>query len=171
MKLGEAKEAVYKLLDEYSANGEMMLDEDIVLRMNTLFDIAQKNMAALCPVRKLIEKTDSCDTDGKIIKVLGVYNLNGNRVEVKKIGNKYMFDGRALVDVLTMPEDITKDTPDDYEFEIKEAFAAAMPFWVAAQINVTDLVVGANGLLAAYDRTVQMAMSSTSPYTGTAEVV
>ena len=50
MKLGEGKRRVLMLLNEYSGGGKLTMNGDLSVRMNNLFDMAQKEVAAWQPL-------------------------------------------------------------------------------------------------------------------------
>ncbi len=172
MTLKEAKRKVYGLLDEYSADGEVRLDGDIELRLNSFFDMCQKNLAALAPIRRLTEaQTGEFIPDGKIIKVLAVYDSQGERIYPKMTGNVLILPEGARLDLLTLPSDINDDTPETYEFEIKEALQECMPYWVAASLCAVDFTVSPAKLMNQFNVMVSSAVSASSPYTRTVSVV
>ena len=172
MTLKEAKQKVYSLLDEYSANGEVVIDEDIRLRLNALFDMCQKNLASLAPIRKLVTVPAGEWKKGvKIVKYLAAFDMQGKRIYPQVMGDTLILPCEARLDVLTLPEDITDETPDSYEFEIKEAMQECMPYWVAASLNVVDLVVNPSNLMAQFNSMASAAVSASSPYSGTVSVI
>lgn len=168
MNLGEAKKKVYSLLDEYSAGGEVVIDEDIKLRLNSLFDMCQKNLASLAPIRKLVTvPAGEWEKDAKTIKYLAAYDVQGERIYPQIMGDILIFPCEARLDLLIMPDNITDETPDSYEFEIKEALQECMPYWVAASLCVVDLVVSPTNLMSQFNMMVSSAVRVSSPYTGT----
>ena len=60
--------------------------------------------------------------------------------------------GAVSVEYFAVPRTIPPDAPDDYVFEVDDAAAACMPYFVAAQQLVVDLVVDYAPLLDMYDR-------------------
>lgn len=58
------------------------------------------------------------------------------------------------MEYFSTPATIPQDAPDDYEFEVSDDAAACMPYFVAAQQLVVDLVVDFRPLLDLYDRMV-----------------
>ncbi len=172
MNLAQAKKKVYALLDEYSVGGEVELDKDIEIRLGCLFDMCQKNLASLAPIRRMIDVTEGEFTPGgKIVKVLAVYNVAGERIYPKMIGDTFIIEDNARLDVLTLPKDITDETPDTYEFEIKEALAECMPYWVAASLSVVDMVTSPSNLMSQFNTMVASAIKASSPYAGTVNVI
>ena len=149
MTLEQGKRKVLMLLDEYSSGGALTVDEDINRRMNDFFDIAQKDMAQWQPI--LRRKTVVLDGSGS--------QTLGDSVErvlrVRKDGKRYdgveAVDGALLyepgdtselaLDYIAVPQTIAPDTPEGYVFEVGEAAANCLPFFVAAQQLIPDLAV------------------------------
>lgn len=149
MTLGEAKRKVLMLLDEYSIGGEVSADADVDAKMNDFFDIAQRDAAAWQPIVRRMElsldgsgSTELPDDVSRVIRVRknGVRVLGYEVVDGRLI---YPEGDRSLLtlDYIARPEAITPDTPDDYEFEVSDEAANCLPFFVAAQDIVDDLVV------------------------------
>ena len=150
MTLGEGKEKVLKLLDEYSSGGEVTVDEDIAHKMAAFFDTAQKEMAGHS--RIIRETKITLDGTAKTHEMpkdfSGVFRIwrNGSLTQ------RYAFRGKKLVapagdtadlvvEYFAVPETINADTRDDYVFEVSEEAANCLPFFVAAQHLLPDLVV------------------------------
>jgi len=165
MTLGEAKNKVYMLLDEHSAGGEVEHDEDIELKMTYFFDIAQK---ALAQIKKIVKVRKISPVSGKT-----EYAMPGDFINVYRVwragepatsryrwrGGKIIIPERdagkeILVEYFAMPETIDPDADDDYEFEIAEDAAECMPYYVAAQQLLPDLVMDYQGMLQMYGQAV-----------------
>ena len=162
MLLREAKDKVYMLLDEHSAGGEIEHDEDIELKMAYFFDIAQKHLAQTVPVIKSRRFTADAGRSEYAMpsdfrKVYRIYRDGTN------VTKRYRWMGKKLyipasdegcefrVDYFAVPASITKDTPDDYEFEVPEDAAQCLPYWVCAQNLLPDLVMDYSVYLAMYN--------------------
>ena len=177
MTLGEAKDKVYMLLDEHSAGGVIEHDEDLELKMAYFFDIAQKLLAqvkkilrskTVTPVPGRTEYPMPADfrsvyrvwRDGKIATAR--YHWRKGRMVVPE------GDGarEILVEYFAVPASIPIDAPDDYEFEIDEDAAQCMPYYVAAQHLLPDLVMDYAGMLRMFDRAVAMLDTSVPGDTG-----
>jgi hypothetical protein len=52
MTLGEGKRKVLMIIDEYSSGGTLTKDDDINLKMNDFFDLAQRDVANHKPILK-----------------------------------------------------------------------------------------------------------------------
>ena len=149
MTLGEGKRRVLMLLDEYSSGGALTLNEDLSVRMNDFFDVAQKDMAAWQPVMRRRELTlDGTGRTALPEDVKSVLRIRRNGVRTLRYE---VLDGRILsqpgdcsvltLDYLAQPASITAGTPDDYEFELSEDAANCLPLFVAAQQLIADVTV------------------------------
>lgn len=164
MTLGEGKRKVLMLLDEYSSGGTLTTDQDIDAKMNDFFDLAQKNVAnykrivrAFLPEAGETERTVAwCPAPEDFGQLFRVW-LDGRLTRKytwrnRAIGIPTAELGRVQVEYFAVPETIPQDAPDEYVFEVAEDAAACMPYFVAAQQLVTDLILDPAPLLALYDR-------------------
>lgn len=161
MTLGEGKNKVYMLLDEHSAGGEVEHDEDIELKMTSFFDIAQKLLAQ---IKKIVKVKRITPVSGKTEYAMGADFLGLYRVwrdgklatsRFQWRGNKIVIPERnvgteILVEYFAMPETIDPEADDSYEFEIAEDACQCMPYYVAAQQLLPDLVMDYNGMLSMF---------------------
>lgn len=149
MTLGEGKRKVLMLLDEYSSGGEITVDEDINLKMNDFFDIAQKDVAQWQPiVRRVAISLDGTGVEPLPEDVSRVLKISKDG---KRTRDYEIIDGSILyhaidtstltLDYIAAPATITPETEDAYAFEVSEEAANCMPFFVAAQQLIPDLVV------------------------------
>ena len=167
MTLGEAKEKVYMLLDEHSAGGEVEHDEDIELKMVRFFDIAQKTLSQIKKILKVKKITAQA---GKTEYAMPSDFRQVYRIwkDGKSVTNRYRWRGgklliperdegsEFLVEYVADPQDIPADADDSYEFELAPDACECMPFYVAAQQLLPDLVMDYGAMLAMYDRAVAM---------------
>ena len=177
MTLGEGKEKVYMLLDEHSAGGEIEHDRDIELKLNFFFDIAQKEVAKLQHILK----------SRKITPVKGKeeYSLPSDMISVYRIWrgekvatSRYKYRGGKLIipdsdvgqtitlEYFAVPETITPETSDDYEFELREDGCNALPYYVAAQQLLPDLVMDYSSMLQMYQLCLQTLNTAVPGETG-----
>ena len=162
MTLGEGKDKVYMLLDEHSAGGEVEHDEDIEAKMTSFFDVAQKQLAQ---IKKIVKVRRITPVSGKSeyampADFMGLYRVWRDDVPAT---NRFQWRGgkiriperyvgcEIVVEYFAVPETIPADAPDTYEFEIAEEAAQAMPYYVAAQQLLPDLVMDYSGMLAMYN--------------------
>ena len=149
MTLGEGKRKVLMLLDEYSSGGTIAMNEDLSVRMNDFFDMAQKDVAAWQPIIRRREL--ALDGTGRTALPEDVKSV----LRIRKDGRRTMcyevLDGKVLsrpgdrsaltVDYVAQPASITAETGDDYEFEVSEDAANCLPLFVAAQQLIADVTV------------------------------
>ena len=149
MTLGEAKRKVLMLLDEYSTGGEVTADADVDARMNDFFDMAQRDAAAWQPIVRrvalLLDGTGSMALPEDVSRVIRM-RKDGIRVSGYEVVDGRLLSGSGDTSTLTLdyiasPEKITPETADDHEFEVSEQAANCLPFFVAAQQLIADLVV------------------------------
>ena len=153
MNLGEAKRRVLMLLDEYSSGGEIIEDRDISNKMAEFFDMAQKEIAGHKRIIRKVEITLSQKTEDfayydlpsdfwepfriwKGTRLQESYPIIAGKLAVP--GDK---NGTIVLEYFAYPSTITSATPDSYEFEVCEDAANCLPFFVAAQQLISDLVV------------------------------
>ena len=166
MTLGEAKNRVYMLLDEHSAGGVVEHDPDIELKMTRFFDIAQKQLAQ---VKKIVRTKKITAVYGKTEYALPDDFMGLCRIwrDGQIVTSRYAFRGNKiliperyagqeiLVEYFAVPETIDPDAADDYEFELTEDACACMPYYVAAQQLLPDLVMDYGAMLTMYQLAVQ----------------
>lgn len=150
MTLGDGKRKVYMLLEEYSSGGEITKDEDIEAKMADFFDMAQKDMAEVRRIEKLhtVEREDNVTdyampADFMALKAVWADGKRTRRLSWRagKLIIPETERAEISVEYFAVPETIGPTTPDSYEFEIGEDAAQALPFYVAAQQLISDLVI------------------------------
>jgi len=165
MTLGEAKEKVYMLLDEHSAGGEVEHDEDIELKMIRFFDIAQKTLSQ---IKKIVKTKKISAQSGKIEYAMPSDFRSLYRIwrDGESVTNRYRWRGGKLqiperdagrafaVEYFANPETIPEDADDEYEFEIAPDACECMPYYVAAQQLLPDLVMDYGAMLTMYQMAV-----------------
>lgn len=165
MTLGEGKRKVLMLMDEYSSGGVRSEDKDIEARMVDFFNTAQQNVAAY---QKLVREftpqapegaqgdTVACPVPEDFVGVFRVWRdgkvTRRHRWKSGAILVPAEELGRVSVEYFARPAVIPQDAGDDYEFEVSPEGAECMPYFVAAQQLLVDLVVDYQPLLSVYDR-------------------
>lgn len=162
MTLGEAKNKVYMLLDEHSAGGEIEHDEDIEKKMTAFFDTAQKMLAQTkrivreyaLPLRAGTGAYGMPPDFSALYRVWADGKAATNRLRWR--GGKLVvpegYAAEVIVEYFALPKTIPADATDDYEFEIAPDACECMPYYVAAQQLLPDLVLDYASMLAMYDR-------------------
>ena len=159
MTLEEGKRRVYMLLDEYSSGGALTRDADIEAKMADFFDIAQKQAAEIKKIRRMhkIEREA-----GKTYYTMPKDFLKLVRVwKGDMVSKSFQWKGGSIIipenekapieiEYFALPATIDLSTPDSYEFEVGEDTAQALPYFVASQQLITDLVMDYGALYAIY---------------------
>ena len=159
MTLGEGKRKVYMLLDEYSSAGTVTRDADMEAKMADFFDMAQKQVAEIRKIRKTatlepMENSHLYPMPKDFLRLIKVWRGDGSTRRWSFRGNcLYLPYGERQsieIEYFALPASITPDTPDDYEFEVGEDGAKALPFFVASQQLLSDLVMDHGALFSIY---------------------
>lgn len=172
MNLGDGKRKVLMLLDEYSSGGEITSDVDINNKMNDFFDMAQKEMANYKRIIRKVEVefdgSKFADLPEDFVDYFRIWK-NGKLADLYPIIDRQMYVkgqmGTVLVEYFASPQTIDTETPDTYEFEVTEDAANCLPFYVAAQQLITDLVVDYSAIWNMY-LTHRNALDITLPSSG-----
>lgn len=155
MTLGDGKRKVLMLLDEYSTAGVVEADADIMLKMNDFFDMAQKDVAQWQPIiRRVALAPDGSGAQELPADVASVLRVREGSVEI--VGRTVYYDAGRTEDItlecIMTPETITPNTLDSNDFEVSEEAANCLPYYVAAQQLITDLVVDYGSLWQLYQQ-------------------
>lgn len=171
MTLGEAKNKVYMLLDEHSAGGEIEHDEDIEKKMTAFFDTAQKTLAQ---IRRIVREYALPLAMGKTAYEMppdfsALYRVWADRHITRALrwraGKLLVPEGYAaeiVVEYFAVPNTIPQDAPDSCEFEIDAEACECMPYYVAAQQLLPDLVLDYGAMLQMYNYQVSL-LRTTQP--------
>ena len=171
MTLGEAKNKVYMLLDEHSAGGEVEHDEDIEKKMTAFFDTAQKTLAQ---IRRIVREYALPLAMGKTAYEMlpdfsALYRVWADgritRALRWRAGKLLVPEGYAaeiVVEYFAVPNTIPQDAPDSCEFEIAPDACECMPYYVAAQQLLPDLVMDYGAMLQMYNYQVSL-LRTTQP--------
>ncbi len=160
MTLGEGKTKVYMLLDEHSAGGVIEHDPDIEAKLNFFFDIAQKEVAKVAKIRRTRRLSPRAgETEIRLpadwMGLCRVWADDRPARGVRIRGDRLLIPSAAVGKELTLeyfavPETITAGTPDEQEFELREDACVCLPYYVAAQQLLPDLVMDYGAMLAMY---------------------
>ena len=171
MTLEEAKNKVYMLLDEHSAGGEVEHDEDIEKKMTAFFDMAQKTLAQ---IKKIVRSEtiqpasgvtayDMPDDFYALYRVWADDRPATNRFRWRS-GQIIIPEGSAsevIIEYYAMPGTVIGQA-DTYKFEIDEDACECMPYYVAAQQLLPDLVMDYGAMLQMYNIQVSL-LKTTQP--------
>ena len=165
MTLGEGKRKVYMLLDEWSSGGEIAKDKDIELKMIPFFDTAQKRVAK---VERLVSTKVIKRKDGKTVYAMpddfaGLVNVWRDGTPTKRyrwMAGKLVIPetetAEVTVEYYRIPETLDENMSDDDEFEISDEAAELLPFSVAAQNLLPDLMIDYTPYLLEWEKMLQV---------------
>ena len=170
MTLGDGKRKVLMLLDEYSTGGQLTTDADVNAKMNDFFDMAQKDMATWQPIiRRADVELDGTGSQSLPADVSSVLKITKNG---KKARGYETIDGKLVyaagdtstltLDYYARPATIAASTEDTYEFEVSEEAANCLPYFVAAQHLLPDLVIDYGAFYGMYQQMRAMVTRSVS---------
>jgi len=158
MTLGEAKIKARKLMDEYSLNGQFVPETsksvaDYMLKMNDLFDVAQKEAAQVKPIVRAMSISKEpgaaavyeLPEDYYKLRAVFILDSKGRRQPTARFELAWPsgLDGRAgitlpqgggayIVEYCAYPEGIGPETGDGHLFEVAPDAQEALPYFVAA---------------------------------------
>ena len=144
MTLGDMKEKVYSLIEEYSEdNDDLTEDEDLALKMNGVINQIQNELARYKKIpgyKSLVVKKDEeklfTDIDSNLYQLNLVRGVNSDTVANRIIFNE---DGTAKIYYYKYPEQITSETDDDFTFELTTDVLEIMPYGVAGDLLKSDV--------------------------------
>ena len=147
MTLKEVKENTLALIEELNAEHELLTeDPDIAAKINPVIN---QIMHEIIRIKKIptysIEEVASDEIFDlnqlvdfyqlKRIKYDGDYEIIDNMVQFSALGTATFF-------YYKYPERITKDTSDNYEFELSQDCLEILPYGVAADMLKSDVSTG-----------------------------
>ena len=168
MTLGEAKERVLQLLDEYGYGG----DEELEGRMIGLIDMAQKRLAGIQKTVKAVDVDCGAGEWSLPADALGFYRLwvNGRLARsLCWVGEKLLLPTNAksaTAEYFALPESVNEGSMDTMVLGIPETAAVCLPFLVAGELLCADMVQDGSALLNLYR---QMAAELDTTLPGTAQ--
>ncbi len=171
MTLEEGKRKVYMLLDEYSSGGALTRDADIEAKMADFFDTAQKQAAEFKKIRRMhtIERKAGqthYPMPGDFLKLVRVWKGDMVTKTFSWKGNSIIIpeSEKAPIEIeyFALPTTIGPNTPDSYEFEVGEDAAKALPYFVASQQLIADLVMDYGALYTIYREMLNSLIKSDS---------
>lgn len=120
MTLGQLKIAAVKLIDEYSNNDDITDDEDIKLKLNDLFNLAQHKVMQHSKIRKMFSVTQNLPINNVEQRLNHIYSHDSKDIIFKAIGKSYHFmvqgEGTAIISQNGMDEiEESFSTGDNFE--------------------------------------------------------
>ncbi len=129
MTIADARKIVMYLLDEDS-------DEDFKGKVNSYFDIAQKQIATTVDFIQKQTQYSKAGTYPLPDDFFKIKRVEGTDFEI--IGGSIKVSGPVTVWYFAYPSDIDESSSDDTEFEISVIGQSAIPYFAAAQLVITD---------------------------------
>ena len=144
MTLGDMKEKVYSLIEEYSEdNDDLTEDEDLALKMNSVINQIQNELSRfkkIPEVKTLAVKEDEemtfTDIDSSLYQLNIVRGVDADTVADRIIFNE---EGTAKIYYYKYPKQIDNETDDDFTFELSTDVLEIMPYGVAGDLLKSDV--------------------------------
>ena len=175
MYLKDLKNIAMQLIDEYSESKEPTEDEEIKQKLNGLFNTALFEVAEIKKIEKVFEfkNEEVVDEEYKSIglpddfmqeKKLRYFSTNNNNLKyyIQKDKLKIYKNclGKFELEYYAIPEEITEDNADDYEFELDLDAQMALPYYVASSVLMSDVSANYTAFEAKYNAKIEQLMRS-----------
>ena len=175
MYLKDLKNIAMQLIDEYSESKEPTEDEEIKQKLNGLFNTALFEVAEIKKIEKVFEfkNEEVVDEEYKSIglpddfmqeKKLRYFSTNNNNlkyyIQKDKLKVHKSCLGKFELEYYAIPEEITEDNQDDYEFELDMDAQMALPYYVASSVLMSDVSANYTAFEAKYNAKVEQLMRS-----------
>ena len=175
MYLKDLKDIAMQLIDEFSETKSPTEDEDIKSKLNGLFNTALFEVAQIKKILKVYQFSinEEVDTEYKSIglpddfmeeKRLRYFSSNNSilryYIQKDKLKVHKSCLGKFELEYYAVPEEITKDNQDDYEFELDMDAQMALPYYVASSVLMSDVSANYTAFEAKYNAKVEQLMRS-----------
>ena len=175
MYLKDLKNIDMQLIDEYSTEKSPTEDEDIKQKLNGLFNAAFFEVAQIKKILKVYQFsiTEEVATEYKSIGLpddfmeerrLRYFSSNNSilryYIQKDKIKIHKSCLGNFELEYYAIPEEITEDNQDDYEFELDMDAQMALPYYVASSVLMSDVSANYTAFEAKYNAKVEQLMRS-----------
>lgn len=175
MYLKDLKNIAMQLIDEYSTEKSPTEDEDIKQKLNGLFNAALFEVAQIKKILKVYQFsiTEEVATEYKSIGLpddfmeerrLRYFSFNNSilryYIQKDKIKIHKSCLGNFELEYYAIPEEITEDNQDDYEFELDMDAQMALPYYVASSVLMSDVSANYTAFEAKYNAKVEQLMRS-----------
>lgn len=154
MDLKDLKNITMQLIDEYSDIKKPTEDEEIKQKLNGLFNTALFEVAQIKKITKVYNfkmmeeikeeyKTFGLPEDFMQEKRLRYFSTNNSNLNYYIQKNKIKIHknclGKFELEYYAVPEEITEENQDNYEFELDLDAQMALPYYVASSILMSDV--------------------------------
>ena len=175
MYLKDLKNIAMQLIDEYSESKEPTEDEEIKQKLNGLFNTALFEVAEIKKIEKVFEfkNEEVVDEEYKSIglpddfmqeKKLRYFSTNNHNLKyyIQKDNLKIYKTclGKFELEYYAIPEEITEDNAEDYEFELDLDAQMALPYYVASSVLMSDVSANYTAFEAKYNAKIEQLMRS-----------
>ena len=175
MYLKDLKNIAMQLIDEYSESKEPTEDEEIKQKLNGLFNTALFEVAEIKKIEKVFEfkNEEVVDEEYKSIglpddfmqeKKLRYFSTNNNSLKYYIQKDKLKIHknclGKFELEYYAIPEEITEDNAEDYEFELDLDAQMALPYYVASSVLMSDVSANYTAFEAKYNAKIEQLMRS-----------
>ena len=175
MYLKDLKNIAMQLIDEYSEAKSPTEDEDIKSKLNGLFNTALFEVAQIKKILKVYQFSinEEVDTEYKSIglpddfmeeKRLRYFSSNNSilryYIQKDKLKVHKSCLGKFELEYYAVPEEITEDNQDDYEFELDMDAQMALPYYVASSVLMSDVSANYTAFEAKYNAKIEQLMRS-----------
>lgn len=175
MYLKDLKNIAMQLIDEYSIEKSPTEDEDIKQKLNGLFNAALFEVAQIKKILKVYQFsiTEEVATEYKSIGLpddfmeerrLRYFSSNNSilryYIQKDKIKIHKSCLGNFELEYYAIPEEITEDNQDDYEFELDMDAQMTLPYYVASSVLMSDVSANYTAFEAKYNAKVEQLMRS-----------
>ena len=175
MDLKDLKNIAMQLIDEYSEKKSPTEDEDIQQKLNGLFNAALFEVAKIKKILKVYQFSinEKANTEYKSIglpddfmeeKRLRYFTSNNSilryyiQKDKLKVHNSCL--GSFELEYYAIPEEITEDNQNDYEFELDIDAQMALPYYVASSVLMSDVSANYTAFEAKYNAKIEQLMRS-----------
>lgn len=157
MTLGENKDIVLALMEEYAPNKlHNSDDDDIPVRLNLVYSTAYEEVAELKKIlkTKVLKEITGQTSDGytkyslpTMYQLKKVIALDENNIEVepdyKTVGKKDIYinnesDAQYIIEYYAYPTVITNETTDDFVLEVDQDAQMLLPYLVVNDLLKSD---------------------------------
>lgn len=171
MTLGENKDIVLALMEEYAPNKlHNSDDDDIPVRLNLVYSIAYEEVAELKKIlkTKVLKEITGQTSEGytkyslpTMYQLKKVIALDENNIEVepdyKTVGKKDIYinnesDAQYIIEYYAYPTVITNETTDDFVLEVDQDAQMLLPYLVVNDLLKSDPSEDYTSFLQEYQR-------------------
>lgn len=149
MTLKDMKQKALRLIEEIAEGEKLTNDPDIEEKINDVINQIQFELARI--KKKLVHEEQEV-VEGQILDLLSIENFyqlkvirmtdeDGDAGSYELMDNLVMFNntGTAHIFYYVYPPAITKETTDDYKFELTMDVLEIMPYGIAADLLKSDV--------------------------------